>query len=78
MDDIPTVRSDAEVTAKDLVGQPNTAAVVSQGVGSPRKAVLAMVTGLLGLFAMMAVAWALHDDETARRRREQEKRRRNG
>jgi hypothetical protein len=37
-----------------------------------------MVTGLLGLFAMMAIAWALHDGQTAHKRREQEKQRRNG
>jgi hypothetical protein len=37
-----------------------------------------MVTGLLGLFAMMAIAWALHNGQTAHKPREQEKRRRNG
>ena len=42
----------------------------------PGKAVLAMVTGLLGLFAMMTIAWALHDGQTAHKRREHEKRRR--
>jgi hypothetical protein len=36
-----------------------------------------MVTGLLGPFAMIAIAWALHDGQSARKRREQEKQRRN-
>jgi hypothetical protein len=33
-----------------------------------------MVTGFLGLFAMMAIAWALHDGQTAHKRCEHEKR----